>query len=226
MTKSDISNILTLYKAHRNPEVALKMAAYMKNKFLFLGIQSPLRADLNKEIIQLYGKVDFESLEAISTELWDQPEREFQYLAMSLIEQVKKKLNPSHLDFLINLVTYKSWWDSVDGLAPSFIGQILKDYPELIDEYLPQWLDSNNIWLNRTAILFQLKYKTNTDFDLQKSIIEQLKHKNDFFVKKAIGWSLREYSKTNPKLVKDYILTAGLQPLSEKEGLKIIDRLK
>ncbi len=224
MRKSDLPHIIELYQQNGNPEKAPAMAAYMKNKFEFLGIQAPVRAELNKTIKDRYGTVNFEAMEAVCIALWEQPEREFQYLAMHLIGQIKQQLNPSHLDFIIELVTEKSWWDTIDTLVPNFVGHILKEYPDLIDEYVPDWVDSNNIWLNRTAILFQLKYKADTDFELLKSISNQLKYKNEFFVKKAIGWALREYSKTEPEAVKAYIASAKLQPLSEKEGLKFINK--
>jgi len=107
-------------------------------------------------------------------------------------------------------------------LAPNFVGFILLNYPDLRNEYLSVWLQSDNIWLNRTALLFQLRYRQETDFELLKEIIDSLKHKNEFFVKKAIGWALREYSKSEPTLVEDYIKTAQLKPLSEKEGMKHI----
>ena len=194
----------------------------MKNKFLFLGIQSPTRTELNKTISEKYGALDIVNLESVVQELWNSPEREYQYLAMVLIDENKKNLTPSHLEFILELIKSKSWWDSIDALAPNFIGGILSNYPELRDEYISDWTKSDNIWINRTAILFQLKYKQETDFYLLKEVIEVLKTKNEFFVKKAIGWALREYSKTEPDLVKSYIKSARLQSLSEKEGLKYI----
>lgn len=222
MTIKDIQGIKSIYESRRNSEVAIKMAAYMKNKFPFLGIQSPIRTELNKTILEDYGTLDIVDLESVVQELWDSPEREYQYLAMVLIDKNKKKLTPSHLEFVLELIKTKSWWDSIDALAPNFVGTILFNYPELRDEYISEWTKSDNIWINRTAILFQLKYKKETDFDLLKDIIDSLKTKNEFFVKKAIGWALREYSKTEPDLVKSYIKSAKLQPLSEKEGLKYI----
>jgi 3-methyladenine DNA glycosylase AlkD len=226
MKRTDLPHIIELYRSRFKEDQATKMAVYLKNKFVLLGIQAPERLEINKTIKEQYGKVEFEEIEAIAMELWKLPEREFQYLAINLIDQVKTQLNPSHLDFIINLIKEKSWWDTIDGLVVNFVGQILKVYPDLIDEYVQDWVDSNNIWLNRTAILFQLKYKNDTDFELLKSISDQLKHKNEFFVKKAIGWALREYSKTNPREVETYIATANLQALSEKEGLKVINKKK
>jgi len=224
MDVNNIKDIQKLFEANRNSENAKKMAAYMKNKFPFMGIPSPLRNELFRELQNQFGKIDISDIEALSHKLWTLPEREYQYLAIALVLKVKKQLTPSHLEFVLELIKDKSWWDSIDALAPHFVGKILQDYPELKEEYIPTWVESENIWINRTAILFQLKYKTETDFELLKEIIDSLKSKEEFFVKKAIGWALREYSKTEPSLVKKYILTANLQPLSEKEGLKIINK--
>ncbi len=222
MNIKDIQNIKALYELNRNRDVAVKMEAYMKNKFSFLGIPSPLRTELNQELQYQFGEINIVDVEQLAIALWALPEREYQYLAMFLIAKVKEKLTPSHLEFILDLIQDKSWWDTIDMLAPQFIGQILNDYPDLREEYIPVWTESKNIWINRTAILFQLKYKEDTDFYLLRSIVEQLKPKNDFFVKKAIGWALREYSKTNSEQVEKYIKVAELQPLSEKEGMKVI----
>ena len=224
MNVDNIKDIQNLYENNRNPENAKKMAAYMKNKFPFMGIPAPLRNELFKEFQYKFGKINIIDIEPLVYKLWALPEREYQYLAIALLLKIKKQLTPSHLEFILELITDKSWWDSIDALAPHFVGNILSEYPNLRNEYIPIWIKSDNIWLNRTAILFQLKYKTETDFSLLKSIIDALKNKNEFFVKKAIGWALREYSKTEVNLVKEYVQNANLQSLSEKEALKVINK--
>ncbi|MBN2668735.1 MAG: DNA alkylation repair protein [Bacteroidales bacterium] len=224
MKTTDIQSIEKIFRAHSNSASAEKMAAYMKNKFPFLGISSPERAEIYKIIFDQFGAPSLTEFEAIVNLFWKMPEREFHYFAMHIIEKHKRKLAPSHLEFILDLIVKNSWWDSIDWLAPHFVGKILKDFPELREEYVPQWIASDNIWINRTAILFQLKYKKDTDFNLLIEIIESLKHHKEFFVKKAIGWVLREYSKTNPEAVLQYIEQAQLQALSEKEGLKHIQK--
>lgn len=225
MIDQDISFIKSVYEPYRNIEAGKKMSAYMKHKFPFIGISSPQRTEINKAIFNNLNLKDIAEVEQIARKLWTLNEREYQYLAINLIEKAKNKLTPSHIEFIIELIESKSWWDSVDALAPHFVGFILLNYPELREEYIPEWVKSDNFWLNRTAILFQLKYKEETDFELLKSIIEPLKTKKEFFIRKAIGWALREYSKTSPDEVENYIKKATLQPLSEKEGLKHILKL-
>ncbi len=221
-----VDSIVAKFEKYRDLENAPKMSAYMKNHFPFLGIQAPVRKELYKDFKKETKELSVADLELIINQLWELPEREYQYLAMQLLEDEKQRLTPSHIEFVVSLIVAKSWWDTIDNLAPKIIGTILANYPELKEEYIPLWVESDNIWLNRTAILFQLKYKNKTDFQYLTNIIDELKHKQDFFVKKAIGWALREYSKINARLVEDYIKTANLQPLSEKEGLKHIIKNK
>lgn len=223
MTLDNFLDIKTVYQSKSNKEAALKMAAYMKNQFPFLGVHSPQRTELNKVILAQFGKPDLVDIEPLVYALWDLPEREYQYFAIALLNKIKNELSPSHIEFILDLIKSKSWWDTIDALAPGCIGSILYNYPDLQKEYIDNWVSSDNIWINRTAILFQLKYKEETDFELLKSIILSLSHKKDFFVKKAIGWALREYSKKEAILVEEFISNSDLQPLSIKEGMKYIE---
>ncbi|MCV5062626.1 DNA alkylation repair protein, partial [Escherichia coli] len=116
----------------------------------------------------------------------------------------------------------KSWWDSVDSIVPTFLGDIFLKHPELISAYIPKWIASDNIWLQRAAILFQLKYKQKMDEELLFWIIGQLHSSKEFFIQKAIGWVLREYAKTNPDVVWEYVQNNELAPLSKREAIKHI----
>jgi 3-methyladenine DNA glycosylase AlkD len=119
------------------------------------------------------------------------------------------------------LVT-NSWWDSVDVLAKYLVGGYLNKYPEEKLKIIDHFSSAESMWLNRTAILFQLSYKTKTDFNLLKSECEKHKNSNEFFIQKAIGWALREYSKYNPKGVMDFVSIANLKPLSAREAIRNI----
>src|SRR5699024_9475553 len=109
----------------------------------------------------------------------------------------KKLLKECHITLIEHIITTKSWWDTVDAIATHLVGELFAKYPHLITEKGDNWLRLENIWLQRSMILFQLKYKEKTNEDLLYSIIKQLKHIDEFFIQKAIGWSLREHSKTN-----------------------------
>ncbi|WP_243525009.1 DNA alkylation repair protein [Bacillus pseudomycoides] len=210
------------FVAHQNPEKAAPMARYMKNHFSFLGIQTSERRKLLREVIQVHKLPDKEEFQIVIRELWSLPEREFQAAALDLLQKYKKHLDKTHIPFLEELIITKSWWDSVDGIVPTFLGDIFLKHSEVIPTYIPKWIASENIWLQRSAILFQLKYKKQMDEKLLFSIIGQLKSSKEFFIQKAIGWVLREYAKTSPNVVWEYTQNNALAPLSKREAIKHI----
>jgi 3-methyladenine DNA glycosylase AlkD len=125
------------------------------------------------------------------------------------------------LELLQELITSKSWWDTVDPLASSFVGTLASRYPELIPQ-IDQWAADANMWLRRTAILFQLKFKENTDEERLYTNIQFNAERKEFFIQKAMGWALREYSKTNPESVRVFIERNSLPKLTIREGSKYI----
>ena len=211
------------FESHANPENAMPMAAYMKNKFKFLGLKSPLRKDLQKGFMKEAGNLEAKDFKKLVRLLWNQPFREYQYTVAELLDKYKKRLNKDYIAEFEWLITNKSWWDSVDGIAPRSLGYYFILYPEMIPEYIPKWIRQDNFWLQRAAILFQLKYKEKTNVDLLFQIVNELKNSNEFFIRKAIGWALREYSKTNPKEVAIFVAANKLSNLSHREALKVIN---
>ena len=118
------------------------------------------------------------------------------------------------------MVTHNSWWDTVDIIAVKLIGEYFKKYPEEIKPAVKRWLDSRNIWLQRCAILFQLHYKKAIDTEMLTQVIHSLLGSKEFFINKAIGWILREYGKTNPEWVLDFVDKTELHPLSKREAIR------
>ncbi|MGG4494078.1 DNA alkylation repair protein [Brevibacillus reuszeri] len=206
------------FQARADQALAGPMEKYMKNLFPFLGIKSPLRKELSKQLFREQGIPD--NWEEIVRELWVLPEREYQYLALDVVAKVKKRLTEQHLPLLEELVTTKSWWDTVDFLASHMAGTILWRSPELVGPSTSAWMESHNMWLQRTAILFQLLYKQETDQELLFNYIRACAASKEFFIQKAIGWSLREYAKTNPEAVRDFVDKTPLASLSKREALK------
>lgn len=207
-----------------NPANAEPMKQYMRNQFEFFGIQSTQRRILFKEFVSCHPLPDPGELLPIVREWWNLPERDFQYCAVELLIKSKKHwgLNDNrHWEYLI---THKSWWDTVDYLATKVVGPWFLKYPEKIKPVTRKWNRSNNIWLQRMSILFQLKYKDQTDLPLLFDYINHLSASKEFFVRKAIGWALREYSKTDPKAVKKFLKEQEVSPLSHREAMKHILR--
>ena len=211
-------DIFETFKAAVNPEQAVKMSAYMRDQFSYLGIQTPLRRKLSRDIIKAQKAADWDFI----FKCWEQPEREFQYLAIDCLDKVKSTLSPADIPNLRRLITEKSWWDTVDGLDV-IVGDIALRYAE-VNEVLLQWSTDDNIWLRRTAIDHQLLRKDKTDTTLFEQILVNNFGQNEFFINKAIGWSLRDYSKTNPDWVRAFIerYKDKLPLLSVKEASKYI----
>ncbi len=214
--------IIDAFYAARNSDNAPAMAAYMKNQFSYLGIKTPERRELAKSFLKKRSK-DAEIDWVFIWHCWQLPEREFQYLALSYLGRVEHLLTPDDAGSLEKLITTKSWWDTVDTIS-SFIGALALRYPEVKQTVIEAWCDSGNIWLKRISIIFQLRSKAQTDTDFLSRAILRNTGTGEFFVNKGIGWALREYSKTNPDWVRDFIgeHRDTLSALSIREGGKYV----
>ena len=209
-----------LFKNLSNDQLAEPMKAYMKHHFPFLGIKSPARTEALRNYFSTH---DIPEKPELLEEVWNiyqLPEREYQYVAIALLSKKLKTLFVDDLGFIEKLITEKSWWDSVDSIAPTIVGDIVKRDRKSGEKIMLQWSDSDNMWLNRAAILHQLKYKKDTDEKVLIEIIIKHKNSNEFFIQKAIGWVLREYAKTNPVFVQQFVASHELKPLSKREALK------
>lgn len=218
--------LISALVAAANPNMAGPMEKYMKNHFSYYGIKSPRRKEIFKAFVKEYGLPPINELEDIIEALWDMPYRECQYVAIDLMDSMQKKLDPNHLPMLEEMLTTQSWWDTVDIIAVHQVGGLLKKHPELISENTQRWINSNNFWLQRVAILYQLGYKKDTDTQQLFKYCKQLAGSKEFFIRKAIGWALRQYSYTDPDAVKRFVTETDLSPLSKREALKGINRLR
>jgi 3-methyladenine DNA glycosylase AlkD len=213
-------NIIDIFYNNKNEELAVPMAKYMKNKFAFLGIKKPERAVLVKEFLKESKKANEVDWDFIN-KCFELPEREFQYLAIAYMDIVKGLITVEDMDRVENLIVTKSWWDSVDSISP-IVGYICAKFPEVRELYVEKWIYAQNIWLKRVSILYQLKYKEKTDTDFLRKAILNNSDTHEFFVDKAIGWVLREYSKTNKEWVRNFTSNNTLSKLSIREGSKYI----
>ena len=220
----NLQPLIELYEQHADPEYGKRMKAYMKGQFDYLGLPSPLRRELSKRFFAEQGYPDPNIVQDIAEKCWQMPFREYKYFAMELMVRMKKKSAHDAIFLYERLITDQSWWDTTDLIAPSLVGFHFLKYPEERVDYINKWISSGNIWLQRSCILFQLKYKLDTDTRLLGSIILRLKDSKEFFIRKAIGWSLREYSKRDPGFVVRFIQTHDLSGLSNREAMKWIER--
>jgi 3-methyladenine DNA glycosylase AlkD len=195
---------------------ASPMAAYMKHHFVYLGIATPQRREACKPLIRAY---DGDLLAAASA-LWKLNEREYQYVACDLLRQHARKLQANDLAKLEKLVTSKSWWDSVDGLVPS-IGELVLHEPQL-SARMDELIAADNFWLQRVAILHQLAWKDKTDQDRLFRYCLHCADDKEFFIRKAIGWALRQHARVAPDAVRAFVKKHQntLSPLSVREACK------
>ncbi|MDQ8758528.1 DNA alkylation repair protein [Streptococcus ruminantium] len=196
------------------------MRAYMKNNFDFLGVRTPDRRKVTRELFKKSKSqgIDWDFVEAC----WDKPYREFQYVAIDYLVIKKKDLALKDLPRLKKLAQTKSWWDSIDGLD-ELVGKIVLNHPEAKTVIL-DWSVDDDFWLRRLAIDHQLLEKENTDTELLEQILVNNLNQTEFFINKAIGWSLRYYSKTNPEWVRMFInkYRNQMASLSIREASKYI----
>lgn len=203
-----------------NADKAVAMKAYMKNQFEFLGIQTPERREICKAYIKQYPVKSLLELDAIVRELWLLPQREFQYFGIELIKASFKIWDSSIIVLIEDCITSKSWWDTVDPLASDCCGRYFTIYYERKSEVTSAWNISDNMWLQRSSLLFQKNYKKDTDSRLLANYIINLAQSKEFFIQKAIGWILREYAKTKADWVIEFVQQNALAPLSKREALK------
>lgn len=212
--------LIKIFQSNTNQKNAEPMKKYMKNRFDFLGIKRPVRNELQKKFFKENGLPELSEIPQIIKELWDLPEREFQYFGMDLLVKMRKKLPMDAIEVFELMITEKSWWDTVDLIAGKLVSIQFERFPELREKFIGNWMKSGNLWLQRTCILFQLHYKNKTDVMLLGGIIMSLAKSDEFFIQKAIGWALREYSKTDAKAVINFVENNELPKLSQREALK------
>ncbi len=210
------------FATQANPHKAAPMKQYMKNKFDYLGIQAKQRQQLQREFMKKDALPSARDVEKIIRELWVLPKREYQYFAMELLEKYLKKADEEIVALFEYMLVTKPWWDTVDRIASRLVGTYLKAHPDLIVPCTEKWMYYGNMWLQRTAILFQLKYKKETDINLLFTYSKALAESKEFFIQKAIGWALREYSKTDAEAVRHFVSGTSLAPLSHREALRLI----
>ncbi len=207
-----------------NADNAAQMKAYMRGQFEFFGIQSTPRREALKPLFAAAQLPSIEQMPSIIDQLYALPEREFQLVAIDLLIKMKKRLPPSLLIDLERWITTKSWWDTVDMIATHAVGALFINHPQHTGDFITAWRANDNIWLRRSALLYQLKYKQRTDVELLFGIILENRNDSEFFIQKAIGCVLREYSKTDASAVVTFIEQQQIEGLARREGLKWLNR--
>lgn len=207
--------------AAADPAQAEPMAAYMKHLFPFLGVSAPKRRAAQKPVLDQLAEATGEELLRFAQLCWEAPERELQYVAADALRRHQRKLGPGDLAAIQGLITTRSWWDTVDALATHVVGPLVLRHRELA-EVMDRWITDRNIWLARTAILHQLLYKEQTDVTRLFAYADQQAASTEFFIRKALGWALRQHARVDPEAVRAYVASHSdrLSGLTRREALK------
>ena len=206
---------------HAQNSIAIK--SYLKNQFDSYGISTPERRKICVTHMHK-GLPPYRGIKTIVKACWKRPQREWQYFAIELLAGYKKVWDENIIELMEWMIIHKSWWDTVDHIASELTGPYFLVFPRKIVPVTSAWNGSDNIWLQRSSLMFQKKYRSGTNLQLLAKYILKLRHSKEFFVQKAIGWALREYSKTNPAWVRTFVGTYDLPPLSHKEAMKRINK--
>ncbi|MFE2479675.1 DNA alkylation repair protein [Streptomyces sp. NPDC059389] len=216
-----VDRLTTAYGAAADPERARSMAAYMKDVAPFLGIRTPLRRELSKAVTGQGAKPAEADVTALVLRCWELPEREYHYFAVDYLRRHVRVCSSGFLPVVRRLIVTASWWDTVDLLAAHAVGPLVAADPKLT-AVMDEWIGDEDLWLARTALLHQLRYRSATDTGRLFAYCRRQCGHPDFFIRKAIGWALREYAKTDPDAVRAFVAAEGgrLSPLSVREALK------
>lgn len=227
LAASFITATCQAFKKHADPLLAPRQSAYMRHLFTFTGLSQPIRKEIQKQLFKSFPISSDSELIEILSKLWEQQDREFQYLACDLAIHYKKLWSASVFSLFEDMIRSKSWWDTVDAIASNLVGKHILNNRSLLP-MMDQWINDPYLWIKRSALIFQLKWKGQTDETRLFSFCKKTMHENDFFIRKAIGWILREYSKTNPAPVLAFIEEHRqlMSPLSIREGSKYLTGIR
>ena len=219
--KELIDEIRLSFEQKANPIEAEKQSTYLKNKFIHFGLKTPVRRGITSPIVRDLKTLDIFEIKSLVDLCFNQKEREFHQFGVDILIKFSKKLESTDLSYIKVKIETNSWWDTVDMLAAKVLGDFLKKYPDLQSE-MDKWIDDENMWIRRSALLYQLKYKEGLDEKRLFRYCLRQAHEEEFFIRKVIGWVLREYAKTNRKAVERFVDVNEnkLSNLSKKEALR------
>lgn len=208
--------------ARAEPVAAADMARYLKTDMPFFGVKTPERKSISVELGRRWVPTTAREYERLVLALWREPQREHKWLALGVAERHKRFIDLPALPLYRRLIVEGAWWDLVDGVAANLIGKVLLDHRADLTPTIRDWLEDDCMWLRRTAIISQLNHKAATDVELLFECCAARAHETEFFIRKAIGWALRQYARTDPEAVRRFVHQhdGELSGLSKREALK------
>ena len=228
-TKNDLARYVSAQlRRLADPAKAPAMAAYMKTAQPFFGVPTPIRAAMLKQMGERFAPPDQQSYACSVTALWKLPHREEQYCAIAFARRYEQFITPASIPLYERMVREGAWWDFVDEIAVNLIGSIYGNFRAQTRPVIERWIDDEDMWIRRTAVLSHLKHKKETDAAQLFEHCLRRAHEPEFFIRKAIGWALREYSKTDPRAVRAFLAKnrKRLSNLSYTEASKRLARAR
>jgi 3-methyladenine DNA glycosylase AlkD len=216
-----VDDLRSALELQADPARATAMAAYMKGQFEFLGVPTPDRRRAARPFIGCGKGASSSELLDAADGLWCQPEREFQYVAVDLLRKWVRALDADDLIRVEPLIRTRSWWDNVDALATNVVGPLVAAHSELVAT-MDRWIDDDDIWIARTALLHQLAYGDDTDAARLFGYVDRRSTDPEFFIRKACGWALRQYARSEPDAVREFVRSRRhrLSGLTVREATK------
>ena len=215
----------TRLRAAADPTKAAPMAAYMKTNAPFYGVQKASRVTVEREIVRRYPPQRRADYRRAVLALWNRPHREERYLAIDYACSFPQYITVSSFPLYRKMIVEGAWWDFVDATAIHLVGRVLLHQRDAATPKISSWIDDPDLWLRRSSIIGQIGHKEATDADLLFGACRSRMHEREFFIRKAIGWALRDYAKTSPLEVREFVLANrnGLSGLSFREATKHLD---
>lgn len=213
-----------MLRDHADPAKAAPMAAYMKTTQAFFGVPATARREIARALKKEFPPADQGEYETLVLALWNRPRREEQYLAVSLAQAFRSYINPSSMPLYERLIREGAWWDFVDDVAVHLVGDVYRRFRNEIEPWVDRWIIDGDFWIRRSAMLSHLQHKEFTDRDRLFRYCRACLHEKEFFIRKAIGWVLREYSKTDPEAVRAFVNEhqSQMSGLSIREATRLL----
>ena len=221
--KAYLQKVKAYFDENGHPEIAEKQRKYMRDQFEYYGLKAPKWVPFANQMMKSEGIFRNKNLKTFVRLCFEEEHREVHYFGLQMIEKATKKEEEDFIEFLEELILTKSWWDTVDWIS-KFVGWHFQRFSNQIKPKCEEWLASENMWLQRIAVIFQRYKKYPTDEKLLFENIKRVKHIDEFFIQKGIGWALRDHSKQHPEAVLNFIKKNKIEGLAKREGLKWINK--
>ncbi len=205
LSKRVVAFVREQLESHADSAKAVEMAAYMKTTMPFYGVQKPQRVPILRSLKKEFRPSDLSEYQDSVLALWKQKHREEKYCAINYASMFSQFIVLDSLPLYEEMIRSGSWWDFVDPISADLVGTLLLDERKRMTPVMRRWSKDSDFWIRRASLLSHLHHKSETDESLLYESCLLLADETEFFIRKGMGWALREYSKSNPKSVRAFV---------------------